>query len=73
MRKIRAFTLVLILGGLSLSGCETVKFYQRKKLGDPIMEVRGSSRSFAEGKVFTSREGASGASGASAGGGCGCY
>lgn len=73
MRKVNLFRLGAFCFLLLFCGCETVKFYQRKNLGDPIMEVRGSSRSFAEGKVYTSREGASGASGASAGGGCGCY
>ena len=64
---------ILVLSVLLSVGCESVKYYEREKLGDAIMEVRGPGRSFAEGKVFTSREGASGAAGASAGGGCGCY
>jgi hypothetical protein len=73
MDKKKSLFLSFMIVLLVTSGCKTVKFYQRKNLGDPIMEVHSSSRNFAEGKVYTSREGSSGASGASAGGGCGCY
>lgn len=69
----RRLASLFALAALLLGGCESVKFYQRERLGSPIMRVRGPAGDFAAGKIETSREGASGASGASAGGGCGCY
>lgn len=61
-----------VMLALTLTGCATVKIYEREKLGDPIMERREHfAKQSLEQKFFSSREGSiGGASGI--GGGCGC-
>jgi hypothetical protein len=55
-----------------LSGCATVKSYERGDLGDPIMErMEHFTKQNLEQKFFSSREGSIGGAGG-IGGGCGC-
>ena len=57
-----------------LTGCETVEFYQKQHLVDPIMVFDPDSTEVHFGqKVHYSREGSVGGIGTGAGGGCGCY
>lgn len=65
-------TLMIAAGGSLLSGCATVKAYERGNLGDPIMERQDhfAKQSLAQ-KFFSSREGSIGGA-EGIGGGCGC-
>jgi len=78
MIRRRLGTATLLLLGLSLSGCASLKVepwvlpYERQHLADPIMQFdRDPVSSAYIAHVFEAREGARGAIG-SAGGGCGC-
>lgn len=64
--------IVLLTVNLLLSGCATVKAYERGSLGDPIMEREDhfAKQSLGQ-KFFNSREGSIGGAGG-IGGGCGC-
>lgn len=68
MRKV--FLLLIIC--TCVSGCVTVKSYEREKLLDPILERKNQfAKQTLEQKFFSTREGSlGGASGI--GGGCGC-
>ena len=64
--------LLFVAGASALSGCATVKAYERDKLGDPIMERQNHfMKQSLEQKFFSSREGSMGGAGG-IGGGCGC-
>jgi hypothetical protein len=64
--------LVLALGIAGVSGCVTVKAYEREMLADPIMERQEFfAKQSLEQKFFSTREGSIGGS-AGIGGGCGC-
>ena len=69
MMMIRAFSVVLFFW---LTGCQTVKPWEREFLADPIMQPGRNPMSAAQLEhIYFSREAASG--GASVGGGgCGC-
>ena len=56
----------------SLTGCSSVKAFEREKLADPIMERQNQfAKQTLEQKFFSTREGSiGGANGI--GGGCGC-
>ncbi|MFT5200105.1 MAG: hypothetical protein ACI87O_002779 [Planctomycetota bacterium] len=63
----------LTLLGMGTS-CNTVEFYEKGKLGTPVMDMaQDSGVTHFQQKVLYSIEGAAGGIGASAGGGCGCY
>jgi hypothetical protein len=67
-----ALTAALTLG--CLQSCDSVKFYEKRLLADPIMafgDPATEAHFFA--KSTYSREGSVGGIGSSAGGGCGCY
>lgn len=57
---------------LSLAGCVSVKPYQKGKLNDAEMELSARKAERGEINFMGYREGASGANGGKAGGGCGC-
>lgn len=61
----------LLLGGM-LSGCSTVKPYQRAYLNDAAMQPGKLPIEKFEENVQTYREGASGGGSGKASGGCGC-
>ena len=55
-----------------LTGCATVKAFERDKLADPIMERQNLfAKQSLEQKFFSTREGSIGGTGG-IGGGCGC-
>jgi hypothetical protein len=64
--------LLIIIVAACVSGCVTVKAYEREKLLDPILERKNQfAKQTLEQKFFSTREGSiGGASGI--GGGCGC-
>lgn len=73
MRKsIVTKTLLILIMGLSLTACVSVKPYQKMYLNDLEMELSPKKIEMAETNYETYREGASGANGGKVGGGCGC-
>jgi hypothetical protein len=63
---------VVVTLGLGLSGCATVKPYERGRLAERCMRVeRDAQAASMEAHVYEYREGATGATGTT-GGGCGC-
>ena len=73
MKKSRL--LLLLAGGCALlgnSGCVNVRPYQKNRLNDAEMELSARKVERMETNFQTYREGASGANGGKAGGGCGC-
>ena len=67
----RAFALFFVLS--ALPGCLLVPQNRRGALADPIMRLdEDSLETHSRQKFFTSREGAAGGDGATAGGGCAC-
>ncbi|MCK6620503.1 MAG: DUF4266 domain-containing protein [Calditrichaceae bacterium] len=60
------------LASTVLSGCVTVKAFQREKLADPIMEPKNQfAKQKLDEKFFSTREGSIGGD-IGIGGGCGC-
>ncbi|MCB0571018.1 MAG: DUF4266 domain-containing protein [Phaeodactylibacter sp.] len=57
---------------LALCSCETVRPYQRVYLNDPGMELSRPAAAGYEASFEAYREGAAGANGGKASGGCGC-
>ena len=72
MTRIRKqlFTVFILL--LSVTGCVSVKEYQKMHLNDAEMELTGRKSQKFETSFQLYREGASGANGGKTGGGCGC-
>jgi hypothetical protein len=70
-KYINTFGFIFVVS-IILTGCATVKSFEREKLADPIMEAQDEfAKQSLEQKFFSSREGSiGGASGI--GGGCGC-
>jgi len=67
IRIICAFFLLI-----GLSGCMSVKSYQKMYVNDSEMELAPKKVELFETNFETYREGASGANGGKVGGGCGC-
>lgn len=62
----------LLIATSVLTGCGTVKSYEKAKLADPIMERNDLfAKQTLEQKFFSTREGSIGG-GSGIGGGCGC-
>ena len=58
---------------LGVSGCVIVPQNRRARLADPIMALSGDPmEAHRKQKLYSSREGAAGGDGATAGGGCAC-
>lgn len=73
MRHITKAKLVLLFAVSStLSGCVSVKEYQKMYLNDKRMDTAAQKVEKFEIGFESYREGASGASGGKSGGGCGC-
>ena len=66
-----AFAL-LLTSTLFITGCATVQPWQKMYINDEEMELKDNKLSTFENSFHTYREGASGADGGAAGGGCGC-
>ncbi len=73
---VRPFRLVLVvtlaLAGGTLSGCVSVAAYQKVYLNDEDMKLANKRVEVYETNFESYREGAGGANGGKAGGGCGC-
>jgi len=68
--KLKISLLIMLL--IMLSSCATVKGYEKVNLSDPDMELSDRKENKFETSFQIYREGASGANGGKAGGGCGC-
>ena len=68
--KFKICLLIMLL--ITLSSCATVKGYEKVNLSDPDMELSDRKENKFETSFQIYREGASGANGGKAGGGCGC-
>ncbi|GAB4025377.1 DUF4266 domain-containing protein [Spirosoma gilvum] len=64
--------LIACFGLLSLTGCTTVKEYQKSRINDAEMELSARKSEKFEQNFYLYREGAAGANGGKSGGGCGC-
>ncbi len=62
----------LFFGVLIMTGCTTVKEYQKNKLNDTEMSLSTRKIEKTELNFQSYREGSSGANGGKVGGGCGC-
>ena len=71
-RQTSKTTLLIGLMLLSLSGCVTVKEYQKNRINDAEMELSARKSEKFEQNFYLYREGAAGANGGKSGGGCGC-
>jgi hypothetical protein len=59
--------------GAALAGCAIVPQNRRGALADPILQLdEDSLETHSRQKFYSTREGAAGGDGATAGGGCGC-
>ena len=74
-KHVRASILsIIVLAITALCGCETVPFYDRALINDPVMVFADDpTETHFDQKTAYSREGSVGGIGAGAGGGCGCY
>jgi len=68
--KLKICLLIMLI--IMLSSCATVKGYEKVNLSDPDMELSDRKENKFETSFQIYREGASGANGGKAGGGCGC-
>ncbi len=64
--------LIFLICFLAFTSCSSVKEYQKVYLNDPDMELSQSKEKKFETAAQVYREGAAGANGGKAGGGCGC-
>ena len=72
IRKTLIALMTLAITGASLASCISVQAYQRIYLNDEDMQLGPMRAATFEMQFHTYREGAAGANGAAAGGGCGC-
>lgn len=71
--KRSALALVVLVIALVQTSCATVAQNRRKKLADPMMSIGDEpTEAYRKQKLYTTREGAAGGDGATAGGGCSC-
>jgi len=73
----RAWAVVRIAAAFALAtaalGCATVAQNRRGRLADPMMRLDDEPLdAYRQQKMYTTREGAAGGDGTTAGGGCGC-
>jgi fructose-specific phosphotransferase system IIC component len=71
-KGISYFLLLLVVNGLFMASCKSVKEYQKNKLNDSEMSLSSRKVEKTELNFQSYREGASGANGGKTGGGCGC-
>jgi hypothetical protein len=65
-------SLVLLVIGLCVTSCVSVKEYQKNRINDSEMDLSARKAEKFEQSFYLYREGASGANGGKSGGGCGC-
>ena len=72
MHKCKSMLLPIFFLGFLVSGCTSVKEYQKSRINDGEMELSARKIQKTEISFQTYREGSSGANGGKTGGGCGC-
>ncbi|GAB4023809.1 hypothetical protein GCM10028773_42740 [Spirosoma koreense] len=73
MKRMKIVLLFAVaLSGATLSGCVSVKEYQKSRINDADMELSARKSEKFEQNFYLYREGAAGANGGKSGGGCGC-
>ncbi len=73
MKSLAVRSLVLALVAAGSSGCVLVPQNRRAHFADPIMAFQQDSlEAHRKAKLYSTREGAAGGDGATAGGGCAC-
>lgn len=65
-------SLALLILGLCVTSCVSVKEYQKNRINDSEMDLSARKAEKFEQSFYLYREGASGANGGKSGGGCGC-
>ncbi|MCF0054569.1 DUF4266 domain-containing protein [Dyadobacter sp. CY356] len=65
-------SLALLILGLCVISCVSVKEYQKNRINDSEMDLSARKAEKFEQSFYLYREGASGANGGKSGGGCGC-
>lgn len=65
--------MILVISVIMISGCTSVKPYQKMYLNDPDMQLKSRDIEAYEISCESYREGSTGAHGGKAGGGCGCF
>ena len=66
-------SILLVLLAIATAGCVVVPQNRRAKLADPMMAFsQDALETHAKQKLYSTREGAAGGDGLSAGGGCAC-
>lgn len=63
---------VLVIIGIVLQSCSSVKEYQKMNINDPEMKLGSKTAERYETTFQVYREAAAGANGGKSGGGCGC-
>lgn len=72
--RIPAATVAVLIIAIVAGGCETVEYYQKRRLVDAIMVFDPlPEHVHLMQKSYYAREGSVGGIGSGAGGGCGCY
>lgn len=73
MKLSLSLSLSMLLLALALGGCAVVPQNRRARLADPMMALSDDSlEAHRKQKLYSTREGAAGGDGITAGGGCGC-
>lgn len=72
--RLQVSTFAIIIVAILASGCETVEYYQKRRLVDAIMVFDPlPEHVHLMQKSYYAREGSVGGIGSGGGGGCGCY
>ncbi|MEM7040475.1 MAG: DUF4266 domain-containing protein [Bacteroidota bacterium] len=71
-RKIYQGLAMVLFGAMSMTSCVSVKAWEKMYVNDADMALKARKSEIFEQNVETYREGAAGANGVKAGGGCGC-
>jgi len=71
-KNILPVVLMAMIGSFIMTGCATVKPYQKAYINDAEMELSARKSEQSENSFQSYREGAAGANGGKTGGGCGC-
>ncbi len=72
MKRLNKITAIFISLIFIISSCTTIKEYEKVNINDPDMKLSNYKFKKFETTFQVYREGASGANGGKAGGGCGC-
>ena len=72
LNKMVKKTILVILLGMILQSCNTVKEYEKVAINDPEMKLSARTSERYETTFQVYREAAAGANGGKSGGGCGC-